>query len=121
MRTRNIHGIRITGSDINGDGFTEIVTGSRSNSGRNSFINVFDAEGGHISEFQVGESSRYLTSVASADMDGDGAAEIVAGTVHSTLQSTEVTVYDAFGTEKMTFTLPKTPYGVNLAVPCISS
>ena len=68
-------------------------------------INVFDAEGAEISEFQVGESSHYITSVASADMDGDGAAEIVVGTV-----------YDAIRTENMTFNDAKTEHDVYLEV-----
>ena len=105
MKARTMDGFSITGSDINGDGFTEIVTGSRSNSGSNSMINVFDAEGAEISEFQVGESSHYITSVASADMDGDGAAEIVVGTV-----------YDAIRTENMTFNDAKTEHDVYLEV-----
>ncbi len=115
-RNRNIHSISITSSDINGDGLAEIVTGSRSHSGRTSIIHIFDAEGAEISEFQVGDSSDYITSVASADMDGDGAAEIIAGTVNSTLKTTEVMVFDAFGTENMTFTASKTQHGVKLAV-----
>jgi len=115
-RNRNIHSLSITSSDINGDGFAEIVIGSRSNSGRTSIINIFDAEGAEISEFQVGESSHYITSVASLDMDGDGAAEIIAGTVHDALQTTEVMVFDAFGTEISTFNASKTQHGVKLAV-----
>jgi sugar lactone lactonase YvrE len=115
-RNRNIHSISITSADINGDGLAEIVTGSRSISGRTSIVHIFDAEGAEISEFQVGDSSHYITSVASADMDGDGAAEIIAGTVNVTLQRTEVMVFDAFGTENMTFTESNTQHGVKLAV-----
>ncbi len=116
LRTRDIDSISITTSDINGDGFAEIVTGSRSNSGGASIINIFDKDGGQISEFQAGDRSHYISSVASADIDGDGAAEIIAGTIHRSLQTVEVTIFDAFGSEIMTFPAQNTQNGINLAV-----
>ncbi|UCH82052.1 MAG: VCBS repeat-containing protein [Nitrospiraceae bacterium] len=116
LRTRNIQSISMTVSDINGDGIDEIITGSRSNSGGAGIIHIFDAVGGEISEFQAGDRQHYISSVASADMDGDGAAEIIAGTVHRTLLTTEITIFDAFGSEKTTFTEPETQHGVTLAI-----
>ena len=116
MKTRNINNINLTVSDINGDGFADIVIGSRSNSGSESIIYIFDAEGGEISVIQVGDSLHYIASVASADMDGDGAAEIIAGTVQSSLQTTEVTIFDAFGSEKIAFPGQNIQNGINLAV-----
>ncbi len=115
-RNRNVHSISISSADINGDGFAEIITGSRSLSGRTSSIHIFDADGEEISGFQVGDSSHYITSVAGADLDGDGASEIIAGTVNATQQTTEITVFDAFGTENITFTESNTQHGVKLAI-----
>ncbi len=50
------------------------------------------------------------------DINRDRAAEIITGTVNGTLKTTEVTVFDSSGTEKMIFTESKTLYGVKLAV-----
>ncbi len=102
-------GIFISAGDVNGDGFADVIIGA----GRagNPHVKVFSgATGGELASFYVNEEFspdaissvvyEYGVSVAAADLDGDGIAEILTSKgrgSRSILRSFKLARRDAFG------------------------
>jgi sugar lactone lactonase YvrE len=110
VKSRNKNNMNIASSDINADGYDEIITGSGSE------ITIFDGYGDKISEFEAGICEDYGCSVASGDLDGDGAAELVAGAGSDKSNTAKVMVFDPYGNEIADFDALDTGYGINLAI-----
>lgn len=71
-------GVRVAVADTNGDGFNEIVTAPGPGGGPE--IKVFSLDGVRLSRFMAyAESFHGGVNIASYDLDGDGAAEIITG------------------------------------------
>ena len=71
-------GAHVAAGDINGDGKAEIVTGAGSGGGPQ--VRIFDIKGNLISQFFAYDAKfKGGVSVAVADVDGDGKAEIITG------------------------------------------
>ena len=71
-------GVNVAVGDVNGDGFSEIITGAGQGGGPQ--VNVFDgATGGLIQSFFAYDSSvRGGVAVAAGDVDGDRRADVIA-------------------------------------------
>jgi hypothetical protein len=76
-------GVNVAVGDANGDGTPDVVTGPGAGGG--PVVNVYSGvDGTLLKSFTVGDdSSRAGVSVAAADFDKDGAADIVVGTMRN--------------------------------------
>ena len=93
-------GVHVAAGDLKGDGKTEIVTGAGKTGGPQ--VRVFDLKGNLISQFFAYDSRfRGGVSVAVADVDGDGKAEIVTGAGPG--GGPQVRIFSADGTVKYQF------------------
>jgi hypothetical protein len=73
-------GVSVATGDVNGDGDPEIVVGA--GKGHSPEVKVFDASGRQLFSFLAFDSSyQGGVSVAAGDLDADGRAEIVVGTL----------------------------------------
>lgn len=73
-----LRGFSVAAGDVDGDGYKEIVTAPMPGGGPH--IRIFSFDGRLKSQFfAFEESTRYGTSVATGDMDGDGVDEIIVG------------------------------------------
>jgi hypothetical protein len=71
-------GVHVAAGDLNGDGKAEIVAGAGAGGGPQ--VRVFDLKGNLVSQFfAYGATFKGGVSVAVADIDGDGKAEIITG------------------------------------------
>ena len=72
-------GVSVAAGDLDGDGRAEIVTGANSIA---PHVKVFNAAGATLNSFFAFDPSLFTggISIAAADLNGDGIAEIVAGT-----------------------------------------
>ena len=110
-----LYSANVTTGDLNGDGISEIIVSSRNaKSGRN-IIKAYYGNGTEfgflIKDLPAGYGFNGL-NIASADLDSDGIAEIVAGVPHVKNQAI-VRIYKADGTLLNTFTaFNNVQYGV---------
>jgi serralysin len=95
----------VTTGDINGDGAKEIIVGSGPDPyGGVNKIKVFNGDGTEFGLEITDGTTGYGLRVASADLDGDGVAEIITGSGPSPKNPSVVTVYRADGTVAGSFT-----------------
>ncbi|OGY90220.1 MAG: hypothetical protein A3B30_02670 [Candidatus Komeilibacteria bacterium RIFCSPLOWO2_01_FULL_52_15] len=89
-------GVAVATGDINGDGIPEIITAPLSRGGPH--IRVFDVFGSLLLQFMAYDTAyRGGLSVAAADMNGDGAAEIVVSPLSG--HQPQVRVFDSRGSK----------------------
>jgi hypothetical protein len=76
-------GVSAAVGDVDGDGTTDVITAPGAGGG--AMVSVFSGtDGTPLGSFLVGDAgARSGVSVAAADLDGDGRAEIIAATVHN--------------------------------------
>jgi hypothetical protein len=78
------YGVNITAGDINGDGFDEIITAPGIDPTAPAEIKVFDRDGNEFHNLNMYafdyETYLYGATVASADFNGDGYYDVIAGT-----------------------------------------
>ncbi len=115
-----IGGINIAAGDLNGDGVDEIITAPRS--GKESDIRIFNPSGTMLNHFLAYPYSfKGGVVLSSADIDGDGRAEII--TAPASNSEALVKVFKADGTLLKSFlAYPKTfKNGISLTVADITS
>ncbi len=90
-------GLYVAGGDINGDGQADIIVGTGEGNGSTPIIKVFSgADGSTVLQTFFAFNSAFTggVRVAAGDVNGDGRADIIAGTGPG---SNLVTVFDAGG------------------------
>jgi hypothetical protein len=93
------YGANVTTGDLNGDGISEIIVSSGPDpDGGLNIIKAFNGDGTEFGLTITDSSVGYGLNVASADLDNDGVAEIVAGLGPSSKNPSTVKVYKADGT-----------------------
>ena len=93
------YGANVTTGDINGDGISEIIVSSGPDpKGGSNIIKAFNGNGTEFGLMITDSSKGYGLNVASADLDNDGVAEIVAGLGPSSKNPSTVKIYKADGT-----------------------
>ncbi len=110
------YSVTLTSGDIRGDGNEEIITGAGPAPRATDEIKIYDRDGALFNKFRADITNYYGVNVASGDLDGDGVAEIAAGAGPGKANSAAVKIFDAFGTEKGSFTALSTKYGANVAI-----
>ncbi len=110
------YSVTIASGDVNGDGIDEIITGAGPRPNASDEIMVTDEYGEYLFGFRADTYDRYGVNVAGGDIDGDGVAEIVAGTGPGPHNEAFVQIFDAYGEEKAYFMVLDTKYGANIAV-----
>jgi hypothetical protein len=99
------YGANVTTGDLDGDGIKEIIVSSgRDPEGGANIIKAFKGDGTEYGLTITDSSVGYGLDVASADLDGDGIAEIIAGLGPSGNNQAVVKIYKADGTLSNTFT-----------------
>jgi len=107
-------GVRVAAGDVNHDGLTEIVTGAGPGGGPH--VRLWKTDGGSwgTSFFAFDQSERGGVSVAVGDLDGDGKAEIIAGSGQGAVP--RVRIFSSQGTLQREFTLGAKPLVGGLTV-----
>ena len=95
---------------------TNIIVGKGANSNNDSRIRIYRNDGAPAADIMAfGPDSRFGTTVASADIDGDGVAELIAESSASADTPSVVRVLKSDGTTLVEFTPYTTPGRVNVA------
>ena len=120
------YGVNVAAGDIDGDGYDEIITAPGPNPLAPAEINVFDRNGNQLHYLSIFafDPATYLygATVASADFDGDGHYEVIAGTGAGKANSAyvKIYVYDPLSQQLVDSGIDLVPYnknyGVNVAV-----
>lgn len=99
------YGANVTTGDLNGDGINEIIVSSGPDPYRGpNIIKAFNGNGTEFGLMITDSSKGYGLNVASADLDSDGVAEIVAGLGPSLKNPSIMKIYKAGGALLSTFT-----------------
>jgi hypothetical protein len=108
--------VSVAVGDVNGDGVDDIVTGAGPGGGPH--VKVFDGRNGALMQsfFAFDPTFRGGVSVAAADLDGDGRAELVVGAMAGA--APHVKVFDADGSLRFSFLAYDASFtgGVSVAV-----
>jgi hypothetical protein len=110
------YSVNIGAGDMDGDSYSEVITGAGPYISAGDEIKVYDRYGDKISEFMANIVSGHGATVAAGDLDKDGVAEIVVGAGAGPSNPAEVKVFDVNGVELVWFEALTTMYGVNIAV-----
>jgi hypothetical protein len=111
------YGANVTTGDLNGDGTSEIIVGSGPDpKGDSNIIKVFSGNGTEFDLMITDSSKGYGLNVASADLDNDGVAEIVAGLGPSSKNPSTVKIYKVNGTVHTFTAFDGTRYGAVVSV-----
>jgi hypothetical protein len=110
------YSVNIGAGDMDGDSYSEVITGTGPYISAGDKIKVYDRYGDKISEFMANIVSGHGATVAAGDLDKDGVAEIVVGAGAGPSNPAEVKVFDVNGVEQAWFEALTTMYGVNVAV-----
>ncbi|MBI5026186.1 MAG: VCBS repeat-containing protein, partial [Nitrospirae bacterium] len=98
------YGANIATGDIDGDGKVEIIVGTGPDPKNPATVRVYKADGALIIEFRPYDAQYgYGVTVSSADIDGDGIAEIITGLGFGPQNPSWVKVFKADGTELKSF------------------
>jgi hypothetical protein len=116
------YGAYVTAGDLNGDGTDEIIVSSGPDPrGGLNIIKAFNGDGTEFGLEIYDSSVGYGLTIASADLDNDGVAEIIAGLGTSRYSSPTVKIYKADGTLDNTFNaFEGACYGANVSVGNLS-
>lgn len=111
-------GVRVASGDVNGDGFSDIVTGS--GAGTRGHIKVFSGQGNNLLQnfFAYGPTVTTGVFVASGDLDGNGLAEVVVSLDRGSLPAVRVFAGPVMGTPRQEFLAFNSPFrgGSRIAV-----
>lgn len=109
------YGANISTGDVDGDDVAEIIVGAGPNPGAPSRVKVIKANGGVFTEF-IADGTNYGLNVASADLDGDGLADVITGSGPGSENRATVRVFKATGEPiGIIFDAYDTYFGVNVS------
>ncbi len=116
VSSRYGYSVSVAAGDTDGDGYSEVITGSGPHRRARDEINVYDRNGDQVTKFKAYIVRSNGATVAAGDLDKDGVAEIVVGAGPGSRNRAVVKVFDVNGVEQTRFKAFNMRYGVNVAV-----